>query len=57
MSTDLHQPMNLEQFLAWEREQERPWEFDGFQPVAMTGGTIAHSMIASNVVRARFGAT
>jgi Uma2 family endonuclease len=52
MSTALRQPMSLEQFLAWEREQERPWEFDRFQPVAMTGGTIAHSVIATNVVRA-----
>lgn len=52
MSTALHQPMSLEQFLAWEREQERPWEFDGFQPVAMAGGTMAHTRIGSNLVRA-----
>ncbi len=30
------------QFLAWEEAQELRYEFDGFQPVAMTGGT-AHA--------------
>ena len=26
--------MTLAAFLAWEERQERPWEFDGFAPVA-----------------------
>ncbi len=44
--------MSLDAFLAWERKQERPFEFDGFAPVAMNGGTVAHSEIATNVVEA-----
>ncbi len=42
--------MTLEAFLAWERQQELKYEFDGFAPVAMTGGTFAHSEIATNLV-------
>jgi hypothetical protein len=30
--------MSLEEFLAWEERQELRWEFDGFGPMAMTGG-------------------
>ena len=44
--------MKLEEFLAWERRQELRYEFDGVQPVAMTGGTVEHSVIATNLVRA-----
>lgn len=49
MSVALHQPMTLAEFLAWEERQELRWEFDGFQPVAMTGGTLAHEIIGGNV--------
>lgn len=28
--------MSLEEFLAWEADQERKWEFDGIGPVEMT---------------------
>ena len=52
MSTALRKPMSLDAFLAWEREQDRPFEFDGFAPVAMNGGTVAHSEIATNIVEA-----
>jgi len=45
MSIALHKPMTLVQFLAWEERQELRYEFDGFEPVAMTGGTIAHDQI------------
>jgi len=38
MSIALHAPMTLEHFLAWEEQQDLRWEFDGFEPVAMTGG-------------------
>ena len=31
--------MTLEAFLGWEERQELRYEFDDFQPVAMTGGT------------------
>ena len=52
MSAALRQPLSLDDFLAWERRQERPFEFDGFAPVAMNGGTVAHSEIATNLVEA-----
>lgn len=55
MNVALRKPMSLDEFLAWEREQEPKYEFDGFQPVAMTGGTIAHSEIATNIVEALRG--
>jgi len=41
--------MSLPQFLAWEERQELRHEFDGFQPVAMTGGTAAHDAIQMNL--------
>ncbi len=52
MNVALRKPMSLDEFLAWERKQELRYEFDGFQPVAMTGGTVEHSEIATNVVEA-----
>jgi len=52
MSAFAERPMRLDDFLAWERDQELRYEFDGFVPVAMTGGTIAHSEIATNIVEA-----
>jgi Uma2 family endonuclease len=45
-------PMTVEEFLAWEETQELRWEFDGFTPMAMTGGTEAHEIIAVNLVTA-----
>ena len=45
MSVALHKPMTLAEFLAWEERQELRYEFDGFEPVGMTGGTIAHDQI------------
>jgi Uma2 family endonuclease len=42
--------MTLEQFLAWEDRQELRYEFDGCQPIAMNGGTAAHSAIQGNMV-------
>ena len=45
-------PMTPDEFLAWEAKQELKWEFDGFQPVAMTGGTRAHSVVQRNLLSA-----
>lgn len=45
----LRQPMSLPEFLAWEERQELRYEFDGFQPVAMVGGTVAHAFIQRNL--------
>lgn len=42
--------MTGEEFLAWEAKQERKWEFDGFEPVAMNGGTWAHLRVQNNLV-------
>ncbi len=50
MNVALRKQMTLEQFLAWEERQELRYEFDGFQPVAMTGGTAAHSAIQINLL-------
>jgi hypothetical protein len=44
--------MTLDEFLAGERRQELRYEFDGFAPVAMTGGTLNHAMIADTAVAA-----
>ena len=52
MNVALRRPMTLDEFLAWERQQELRYEFDGNQPVAMTGGTVEHSEIATNLVEA-----
>jgi Uma2 family endonuclease len=52
MNVAMRKPMSLAEFLAWEERQELRYEFDGFQPVAMTGGTAAHSGIQANVIAA-----
>ena len=49
MSATLHTSMTLAQFLVWEKKQEPRYEFDGFQPIAMTGGTPAHDRITFNL--------
>ena len=52
MNVALRRPMTVDEFLAWERRQELRYEFDGVRPVAMNGGTVEHSVIATNLVRA-----
>jgi Uma2 family endonuclease len=53
MSTAVRQPhMTREEFLDWAAAQDLRYEFDGFQPVAMTGGTLDHSQIAQNIYAA-----
>src|ERR1700722_8778911 len=49
MSSALRQPITLEEFLAWEERQALRYEFDGWQPVAMTGGTDAHEAIGGTL--------
>jgi Uma2 family endonuclease len=52
--------MTRDQFLDWAEAQDERYEFDGFQPVAMTGGTRNHSRIAGNIylaLRARLRGT
>jgi Uma2 family endonuclease len=49
MSVAVRRPMTMEAFLAWEEGQELRWEFDGFAPTAMTGGTAGHAAIERNL--------
>jgi len=49
MSVALRQPMTREEFLDWEARQPLRYEFDGFQPVAMAGGTEEHAAIQRNL--------
>ena len=49
MDVALSKPMTLPQFLAWEERQELRYEFDGCEPVAMTGGTDAHEAIGGTL--------
>jgi Uma2 family endonuclease len=52
MDVALGKPMTVERFLAWEERQPVRYEFDGIQPVAMTGGTAAHAAIQRNLITA-----
>lgn len=53
MNIALRMPrMTRDQFLSWVETQDRRYEFDGFEPVAMVGGTINHSRISRNVLAA-----
>ncbi len=49
MNVALRRSMTLEEFLIWEAKQPERYEFDGFQPVAMNGGTVAHAAISMNL--------
>ncbi len=42
--------MTQGQFFDWSGHQHGRYEFDGFQPVAMTGGSVAHSRITLNLL-------
>lgn len=50
MSSAHAKPMTSAEFLAWEEQQELKWEFDGTRPVAMNGGTFAHSYVQGNII-------
>ena len=41
--------MTREDFLAWAEGQQARYEFDGFEPVGMTGGTNNHGTISRNI--------
>ncbi len=49
MNVALRKPLTVPQFLAWEERQALRYEFDGFQPLAMTGGTVAHATVQRNL--------
>ena len=41
--------MTLASFLEWKERQPLRYEFDGFAPVAMTGGSVGHARIQRNL--------
>ena len=49
MDVAVRREMTVDEFLLWEEGQEGRWEFDGFEPVAMVGGTVAHARICRNL--------
>jgi Uma2 family endonuclease len=50
MNVALRRPiMSLEEFQVWESGLEDRWEFDGYEPQAMVGGTSAHNQIVGAV--------
>ena len=50
MTIALREPqMTRAQFFAWAEAQDARYEFDGVQPVAMTGGSVNHSQITLNI--------
>ena len=49
MSNVAKQLMSLDEFLAWERDQPERYEFAGGVITMMTGGSLDHSTIASNL--------
>jgi Uma2 family endonuclease len=49
MNAPFLKPWTQEQFFAWAGHQDGRWEFDGFRPVAMNGGTISHAIIIGNL--------
>ncbi len=51
MSIALRKIMTQQEFFDWAETQDAPYEFDGFQPVAMTGGTLGHSSVIRNINR------
>jgi Uma2 family endonuclease len=51
MSASL-KPLTVDEFLTWERSQPLRYEFDGIQPVAMTGGTFAHARTITRLTTA-----
>jgi Uma2 family endonuclease len=49
MNVLAHKPWTQAEFFAWAEHQEGRFEFDGFQPVAMTGGNARHDRITGNI--------
>jgi len=49
MSAALQVRMTVDEFLDWENQQELKYEFDGFEPLAMSGGTETHATLQHNL--------
>ena len=52
MNVAVRKPWTQEAFFAWAVTQEARYEFDGFQPEAMTGGNIGHGRLRRSLHRA-----
>jgi len=52
MDTALHKRWTQEEFFAWAETQDGRYEFNGFEPVAMTGGSLKHMRIIKLLYRA-----
>lgn len=52
MSASLKRAWTRDEFFAWAEAQEERYEFDGDEPVLMTGGTFNHSPIHGNILAA-----
>jgi len=52
MNVQRRPTMTLEQFLDWEERQEAKYEFNGFEPVLMAGGTEEQAEIQKNILAA-----
>src|SRR4051812_45985267 len=52
MNLPLHQSWTQDQFFTWAAAQEGRYEFDGFRPVSITGGTVNHAIITRSLHRA-----
>ena len=55
MNLAVRKSMSLVEFLEWEERQELRYEFDGVEPVAMTGGTAGHATVQRNLAIALGG--
>jgi Uma2 family endonuclease len=49
MSRPLHRSWTQDEFFAWAESQDHRYEFDGVQPVAMTGGTVNSGIVLRNL--------
>ena len=50
MNVTLRTPkMTRDEFLDWVERQEVPYEFDGFEPIAMNGSSVNHGRICQNL--------
>ena len=52
MNVAVRKPWTQEEFFAWAENQDTRYEFDGFQPVAMTGGNVSHNRVMWGLHRA-----
>lgn len=51
MDVALQSPMSRDEFFAWAQAQDQRYEFDGYRPVAMTGGNLGHGRLVRNINR------